>query len=955
MRKWYPYSSYNKDTIIVHNNVPYVALTNFVSNRYFEFNSDITTTNSDSWQPDSNYKMGTLLNYNSVAYKVVDDYFDVSQPNPDPETGDNHKTPVVFNENHLGTIFPLAIYNGGYFDDAASMVWSYYQPQPGMAGRDLEQVMTGIAYPGINVTGPNFDQAPGFGFGIYEQITYDTRTYDENGLVDIYGDQSLDSNYFSLYKDTQLGLRPEDILTDGAAYVDENSSHAPEELIPGHIFDTLDIRVKTLADITVSGSPELVVIGTYADDILTRFSFDPAITNTALPISGVEQVFVFDDITGPKTENVDYIVNYENMYVQFFNAPTIPSSVYLTIIGNSGENVISDSEFIGNGLQTEFVINDFTLSTVKQAYIKVNNQLVTAWSLLAPHDSITWLPNQMYDKDSYITYNNFTYRVLEDFVATETFDFSKVQSANSIVIKFDNAPANGSKIQIHLFNVPVERKAYSQVNVQTHVIPDGFVQSTLDYEIPLDQTIEYVSPLEAMVYVKINGSIIEPSSQAYYTADGRTSTYSLPTKRLVDDVTLISNSDIVVVVDKVVKVNNFDYTINRNGVDIPTITFSSIPAAGSLITISNRRMSQYAIYNENVLNIKSNYSLSPGDVVEIISYSNHDNYDIFVEVFNGTQLVESSTALGFEEIGFDLSGFQNEQSNTVLAPFYVITRPVHNVNNFRLSLNGAQLVPYYDFTFDTPTNIRIDPAYGITSTDVIVIQHISEKTRQENVEFRIFKGITETYEYLGISSGTTTKLTRDLLIDDKWIYVENLDVLSQPDPNRASPGVVFIGGERITFYVTDFVNSRLGQIRRATNGTGAPAIHLYGTRVDDGGANVEIPNSRDSYYVPFPSVAWRPSTQYYKGDVVKYQNIVYLVTDDYESDVTFTEYDLINYLEVYTPTMTLVGKTGGQQTIGNGTLIRQGKIWLNPGISSATDGMGILAADTIQVNFLRSL
>jgi hypothetical protein len=96
-------------------------------------------------------------------------------------------------------------------------------------------------------------------------------------------------------------------------------------------------------------------------------------------------------------------------------------------------------------------------------------------------------------------------------------------------------------------------------------------------------------------------------------------------------------------------------------------------------------------------------------------------------------------------------------------------------------------------------------------------------------------------------------------------------------------------------------------------------------------------------------------TRYYKGDVVKHLGIVYLVTDDFESDDQFTEYDLVHYLEVYTPTITLVGKTGGQQTIDAGSLIRQGKIWLNPGISSATDGAGILAADTIQVNFLRNL
>jgi len=55
----------------------------------------------------------------------------------------------------------------------------------------------------------------------------------------------LDSNIYSTYTDSSLGIRPEDINIVGGAYVDTYSSHAPEELIPGRIFDTLEMRVFT--------------------------------------------------------------------------------------------------------------------------------------------------------------------------------------------------------------------------------------------------------------------------------------------------------------------------------------------------------------------------------------------------------------------------------------------------------------------------------------------------------------------------------------------------------------------------------------------------------------------------------------------------------------------------------------------------------------------------------------
>ena len=55
----------------------------------------------------------------------------------------------------------------------------------------------------------------------------------------------LDSNIYSVYTDSNLGIRPQDINVSGGAYVDYYSSHAPEELIPGKMYDALEMRVFT--------------------------------------------------------------------------------------------------------------------------------------------------------------------------------------------------------------------------------------------------------------------------------------------------------------------------------------------------------------------------------------------------------------------------------------------------------------------------------------------------------------------------------------------------------------------------------------------------------------------------------------------------------------------------------------------------------------------------------------
>jgi len=53
----------------------------------------------------------------------------------------------------------------------------------------------------------------------------------------------LDSNIYSTYLDSNLGIRPQDINIVGGAYVDRYSSHAPEELIPGRMYDAVEMRV----------------------------------------------------------------------------------------------------------------------------------------------------------------------------------------------------------------------------------------------------------------------------------------------------------------------------------------------------------------------------------------------------------------------------------------------------------------------------------------------------------------------------------------------------------------------------------------------------------------------------------------------------------------------------------------------------------------------------------------
>lgn len=96
--------------------------------------------------------------------------------------------------------------------------------------KDIPAGVPGTDYTGAKVTGQGFT---------------DTNTDTLN----------LDTEISSKFLDDQLGLRPEDIIVDGGKFIDTYSSHAPEELVPGQVIDSLQMNVFTAATFEGNGQP----------------------------------------------------------------------------------------------------------------------------------------------------------------------------------------------------------------------------------------------------------------------------------------------------------------------------------------------------------------------------------------------------------------------------------------------------------------------------------------------------------------------------------------------------------------------------------------------------------------------------------------------------------------------------------------------------------------------------
>ena len=95
--------------------------------------------------------------------------------------------------------------------------------------KDIPDLIPGTGYTGSRVQGTKF-----------------TETLEDN--------LALDTIITSEFADDLLGQRPEDIIVDGGKFIDTYSSHAPEELVPGQVIDSLQMNVFTAN--VVNGQPD---------------------------------------------------------------------------------------------------------------------------------------------------------------------------------------------------------------------------------------------------------------------------------------------------------------------------------------------------------------------------------------------------------------------------------------------------------------------------------------------------------------------------------------------------------------------------------------------------------------------------------------------------------------------------------------------------------------------------
>jgi hypothetical protein len=777
------------------------------------------TSQVTDWTANNDYTAGALIRFNNAVYSV----------NNNVNSGESFD-PAYY------TVVDQSTLSG------VDRIIGLYTPTASEPGRTLARVISGIDYPGVQVHGPDFSQNSGLDVGNYDVNPFDNIDIGPEGLP-TYDPGILDTIYESSFVDSYLGTRPTDINVDGGKFIDTYSSHAPEELVPGSIFDSLDMRIYTRPGSDWSGQGYGFDIQS-VNGIYQSGSAEISFAKTVKNISAVRAV---NTNTGrsllPMTE---YTVNWPAQTLTVFAGATEGDIIDIQVYGIGGGNQLFKQTYPGNKVGN-FLVVPVNYSEIADIDVFVNGVLVHENSFVALDHSTQINFTNTYDETHSVVVVVLGFNDVEKDISYPITDYFTLSSATpGSVYTLANTP-QGSDI----VNAIVER----------------------------------------------GGQRLRPPESIEYFGDNSTTNYALPTKGKIYQL-YVSDNDVLVYVDNVLKRLSVDYTVSA-GSSNRYITFSSPPAVGSHVVIVVTTSAEYNI-SGNQLTLRVGGIV--GDSIAVTTWADAQEQNILTQVFVGPTIIGAVTQEAYDSTNFDpqdrrdsynfgAGTFDYASGVLVRENELDIGRQIDNPDRLWVTKNGHRLLAGEDYTI-TGTKIHIGGSV-LSDIDVVVITSFTQNVVPETVSFRLFQDMRGKQTLYRITDTNTTKLVQDLSIADDVIHLENVQDLSIPDPAMGILGLIIIGNERIAYRSLDPETNTVSSLRRGILGTSI-VHHTVGTLVTDIGAGEALGNAyqQKSYYETFIITNWAPDTAYSYGEIVRYNNVVYKVNQNH---ITSGSFNSLNY------------------------------------------------------------
>ena len=735
------------------------------------------TSQVKDWTASTAYTAGELVRFPVPTVGVID----VTLPEVYSVTA-NFTSGTAFDPDNYTKVDPNTL-------DGADRTIGLYTPDPRDPGRELAQVMTGIDYPGVQVEGPDFDQNTGFDVGNFDINPFDNLDFGPEGLP-TYDPGILDAIYESAFTDTYLGIRATDINVEGGGFIDTYSSHAPEELIPGSEFDTLDLKVYTRpgSDWNSNGHGfDIKTINVEYTGIGTVINF------SALMLHPVG----IDVINDTVTQNIspsNYTVNWVAKTVTVNAGASIGDTMSLTVWGIGGGSQLYKESFVGNTISNSTQIITVAYSEIVEMVVFVNGEITT----------------------------DYTYAASGSFATVVTF------TTQPLVTDWVTFVALGATTPTqYSWSTPIAQ----------YFAYDG---SSSQY--PLTNSLQGTNI--ANMEVERNGFRLRPPSGIEYTADGSSlGPYYLPTADKTDQ-SLIADNDVLVYVDNVQKTLEVDWTLSTwDGSSDRYVEFNTdaLPATGADIKIAVTTEADYTIVNTSDLLLR--VGAIPAAEFTVYTYNDTAQQDILTKVFVGPTTQGVTTGTAFDESDYDDGPFDFTVGSTIDTNNFALGRLITDPGRISVTLNGDQISAGAGFDLSIGTDgLSILTVSGsiLGAADVLAVTMFTMDVVPDSLNFRIFQDMLGNQKLLRLNNGNTTELAQAVAQTDDVLYFKDVSKLSEPNLASNIFGQVMVGAERVTYRVRNTSNNSVSGLRRGTAGTGA-SVHAIGTVASDVGPGEQLP------------------------------------------------------------------------------------------------------------------
>ena len=888
----------------------------------------------------------------------------------------------------------------------------YYAPTADQPGLDLAQLISGVDYPGVQVKAPDFNQDTGFDVGNFDINPFDNISFGEEGQP-TYDPAILDTIYQSNFTDPYLGTLPapayggnppntgpNPIVISGGEFVDTYSSHAPEELVPGAIFDTLDIRVYSTPgsdwDDDGHGFPAASLNFEFVAEVPFAQLFEILRRSLFLVNTRTQQELFF---------NVDYTIDFANRTITFSPLSVqIGDFIQTTVFAINTTNVIFFGVFPYPGPATPLpappqlidqvvsFVNATGVSTRSFADLIDYPVTLQVWNVTTQRllfegiDYIIDWPNKtvtVFTANTSIndiiqvtayglgggnqlfiqSYNGSTLNngliiprqtsLIHDIVVfvngQQITDFAYTANGGfSTTVDFDTVFTNTDYVTVTVFGFTDQLPTPSWSSPVTQlIVSDGSPNYTLT------NSLSGTNPVDLVVTV--NGQRARPNNNLVYTADGVESTFEIP---VASDVLFVANNDVSVYVDNQPLTLNVQFFIDPwDGSSARTVTLAQVPALGARVLVSVRTNAQYRI-NGNTITFVPGAGLLPaaGSIIGVTTFNDTSQQDIFTRVYVGPETQGLQLSQGYDITAFDIGDVSGEPGSfdygvgtVIQVNRFDIGRPIENTDRLLVSRDGRILFNNIDYEVDGQSVVLLGAP--INSNSVVAITSLTNSVLPGPVAFRVFQDMRGIQTLYRITEDSTTTLTQSLSAVADVIHVQDASKLGEPNLAQGIFGLITINGERIAYRNRNVQNNTVSGLRRGTAGTGA-ADHAVGTAVISINANNRLPAE-------------------YQRRVIQQNFLGNGVQDEFTADeITLSDLDsteLVEAVQVFVggslqntgytvesanPVRVQFAQapTSGYQV---SVRIQQAQVLYQQGLNTASNGVALQETDTAAARFIR--